>query len=83
VCVSGLDFQPNGQWKRLDRKALQLYQPAPKHVLLNRGVMQAYAVMDGGGIKGAALAGCLQAAEKFGIEFIGFGAHPLEALSRC
>jgi NTE family protein len=35
--------------------------------------MQAYAVMDGGGVKGAALAGCLRAADDAGIEFIGFG----------
>lgn len=35
--------------------------------------MQAYAVMDGGGVKGAALAGCLHAATNDGIEFIGFG----------
>ena len=48
--------------------------------------MQAYAVMDGGGMKGAALAGCLQAAEKFGIEFIGFGgtsAGSIVALLAC
>jgi NTE family protein len=35
--------------------------------------MQAYAVMDGGGVKGAALAGCLLAAEEAGIEFVGYG----------
>src|SRR5258708_8207651 len=35
--------------------------------------MQAYAVMDGGGVKGAALAGCLRAADDAKIEFIGFG----------
>lgn len=35
--------------------------------------MKAYAVLDGGGVKGAALAGCLKGAEEFGIEFAGFG----------
>jgi NTE family protein len=35
--------------------------------------MQAYAVFDGGGVKGAALAGCLKAAQNSGIEFIGYG----------
>jgi NTE family protein len=48
--------------------------------------MQAYAVMDGGGVKGAALAGCLRAAEDAGIEFIGFGgtsAGSIVALLAC
>ena len=48
--------------------------------------MQAYAVMDGGGVKGAALAGCLQAAENFDIDFIGFGgtsAGSIVALLAC
>jgi NTE family protein len=35
--------------------------------------MQAYAVFDGGGVKGAALAGCLKAAQESGIEFVGYG----------
>lgn len=35
--------------------------------------MKAYAVLAGGGVKGAALAGCLQAAEDHGIEFVGYG----------
>lgn len=35
--------------------------------------MKAYGVFDGGGVKGAALAGALAAAEDQGIEFIGFG----------
>ena len=35
--------------------------------------MEAYAVLDGGGIKGAALAGCLKAAGDSGIKFIGYG----------
>lgn len=35
--------------------------------------MKAYAVLDGGGVKGAALAGCLKAAEEQKIEFIGYG----------
>ena len=35
--------------------------------------MQAYAVFDGGGVKGAALAGCLKAAQESKIEFVGFG----------
>jgi NTE family protein len=48
--------------------------------------MQAYAVMDGGGIKGTALAGCLHAADQSGIEFIGFGgtsAGSIVALLAC
>jgi NTE family protein len=48
--------------------------------------MQVYAVMDGGGVKGAALAGCLRAAEDAGIEFIGFGgtsAGSILALLAC
>ena len=48
--------------------------------------MQAYAVMDGGGVKGAALAGCLRAADDAGIEFIGFGgtsAGSIVALLAC
>jgi NTE family protein len=42
--------------------------------------------MDGGGVKGAALAGCLQAAQRFDIEFIGFGgtsAGSIVALLAC
>jgi len=35
--------------------------------------MKAYAILDGGGIKGAALAGCLAAAEELRIEFAGYG----------
>ncbi len=35
--------------------------------------MKAYAILDGGGVKGAALAGCLKAAEQLGIEFVAFG----------
>jgi len=35
--------------------------------------MKAYAILDGGGVKGAALAGCLKAAEERGIEFMGYG----------
>lgn len=35
--------------------------------------MKAYAILDGGGVKGAALAGCLKAAEECKIEFIGYG----------
>lgn len=35
--------------------------------------MKAYAVLSGGGVKGAALAGCLDAATHHGIEFAGFG----------
>jgi NTE family protein len=48
--------------------------------------MQAYAVMDGGGVKGAALAGCLRAADDARIEFIGFGgtsAGSIVALLAC
>lgn len=35
--------------------------------------MKAYAIFDGGGVKGAALAGCLAAAQDEGIEFLGYG----------
>lgn len=35
--------------------------------------MKAYAILDGGGVKGAALVGCLHAAEHQGIEFVGYG----------
>ncbi|MBM3819177.1 MAG: patatin-like phospholipase family protein [Acidimicrobiia bacterium] len=35
--------------------------------------MKAYVVLDGGGVKGAALAGCLKAAEEHQIQFEGYG----------
>lgn len=35
--------------------------------------IKAYAIFDGGGVLGAALAGCLKAAEIKGIKFVGFG----------
>src|SRR3954471_6708764 len=35
--------------------------------------MKAYAIFDGGGVLGAALAGALKAAEKDKVEFVGFG----------
>jgi NTE family protein len=35
--------------------------------------MRAYAIYAGGGVKGAALAGCLKAAEDHGVKFIGHG----------
>ena len=35
--------------------------------------MRAYGIFDGGGVKGAALAGCLAAAEDQGIQFAGYG----------
>lgn len=35
--------------------------------------MRAYAILDGGGVKGAALAGCLKAAEENGVTFAGYG----------
>jgi NTE family protein len=35
--------------------------------------MRAYAICDGGGVKGAALAGCLCAAQQQGIHFVGYG----------
>jgi NTE family protein len=35
--------------------------------------VEAYAILDGGGVKGAALVGCLKAAEEQGIRFIGYG----------
>jgi NTE family protein len=34
---------------------------------------KAYAILDGGGVKGAALAGCLKAAEQLGLKFVGYG----------
>ena len=34
--------------------------------------MKAYAILDGGGVKGAALAGCLQAAAEHEIDFEGW-----------
>jgi len=42
--------------------------------------MKAYAVLSGGGVKGAALAGCLAAAEGRGIEWIGCGGTSAGAL---
>src|ERR1041384_992825 len=48
--------------------------------------MKAYAIFDGGGVKGAALAGCLQAAEDRQIEFVGYGgtsAGAIIALLAC
>jgi len=35
--------------------------------------MKAYAILSGGGVKGAALAGCINAASQAGIEFVGYG----------
>lgn len=35
--------------------------------------MHAYGIFDGGGVKGAALAGCLAAAQEQGIQFVGYG----------
>lgn len=35
--------------------------------------MKAYAILDGGGVKGAALAGCLKAAQEVGVDFAGYG----------
>jgi NTE family protein len=40
---------------------------------LSEPKIEAYAILSGGGVKGAALAGALDAAEKLGIEFIGYG----------
>jgi len=34
--------------------------------------IKAYAIFAGGGVKGAAFAGCLKAAEEFGFEFVGY-----------
>ena len=42
--------------------------------------MKAYAIFDGGGVKGAALAGCLKAAEEQGIQFEGYGGTSAGAL---
>ena len=41
---------------------------------------QAYAILAGGGVKGAALAGCLSHAAKLGIEFVGYGGSSAGAL---
>src|SRR5450759_1758417 len=35
--------------------------------------MKAFGMFDGGGVKGAALAGCLAAAEDHGVQFVGYG----------
>lgn len=35
--------------------------------------MKAFGIFDGGGVKGAALAGCLAAAEDHGVQFVGYG----------
>jgi NTE family protein len=35
--------------------------------------MKAFGIFDGGGVKGAALAGCLAAAEDQGVQFVGYG----------
>ena len=54
--------------------------------MLRIGQVKAYAVFDGGGVKGAALAGCLQAAESRRITFEGFGgtsAGSIVALLAC
>lgn len=48
--------------------------------------MKAYAILDGGGVRGAALAGCLKAAEELGIHFAGYGgtsAGSIVALLAC
>ncbi|MGA9772776.1 MAG: patatin-like phospholipase family protein [Blastocatellia bacterium] len=48
--------------------------------------MKAYAILDGGGVKGAALVGCLKAAEEEKINFIGYGgtsAGSIVALLAC
>ena len=48
--------------------------------------MKAYAILDGGGVKAAALAGCLKAAEESGIKFEGYGgtsAGSIVALLAC
>jgi NTE family protein len=48
--------------------------------------MKAYAILDGGGVKGAALAGCLQAAWDRRVEFQGYGgtsAGAIVALLAC
>ncbi|MEA3034157.1 MAG: hypothetical protein QOH86_2173 [Sphingomonadales bacterium] len=35
--------------------------------------MDAYGIFDGGGVKGAALAGCLKGAQEAGVNFVGYG----------
>ncbi len=42
--------------------------------------MKAYGIFDGGGVKGAALAGCLAAAQDRGIDFQGFGGSSAGAI---
>lgn len=42
--------------------------------------MKAYAVLDGGGVKGPALAGCLAAAEEAQIEFVGYAGTSVGSL---
>src|SRR5581483_3887998 len=46
----------------------------------NRRLMEAYAVLAGGGIKGAALAGCLSAAQSLNIKFIGYAGSSAGAM---
>jgi NTE family protein len=41
---------------------------------------KAYAILAGGGVKGAALAGCLYHAHRLGIEFVGYGGSSAGAL---
>ena len=48
--------------------------------------MKAYAILDGGGVMGSALVGCLKAAEEWGIDFVGYGgtsAGSIVALLAC
>jgi NTE family protein len=42
-------------------------------VSLSQPKIKAYAILSGGGVKGAALAGALKAAEELDIEFVGYG----------
>lgn len=55
------------EWLECRARAL----PAPK---------KAYAILAGGGVKGAALAGCLAHAKRLGIEFVGYGGSSAGAL---
>jgi NTE family protein len=45
------------------------------------GDMKAFGIFAGGGVKGAAFAGCLKAAEERGIEFVGYGGTSAGAIA--
>jgi NTE family protein len=45
--------------------------------------MKAYGIFDGGGVKGAALAGCLAAAKDHDVDFIGYGGTSASSIVAC